>query len=95
MVKGKNPGIYQGILLRRGSYTFLRLLATIAAAGENGIETRRLLDDIGTHAIQHLIDKAEDLQLIERVPGESEHGHFPPVYNTITERGRQLLQSQL
>jgi DNA-binding MarR family transcriptional regulator len=33
--------------------------------------------------------------LIEREAGESEHGHFKPVYNRITDKGRQVLQSQL
>jgi hypothetical protein len=33
--------------------------------------------------------------LIERIEGKSEHGHFAPVYNKLTERGKALLLSQL
>lgn len=37
----------------------------------------------------------QKLELIERIERESERGQFPPMYNIITEKGKQLLQSQL
>jgi DNA-binding MarR family transcriptional regulator len=84
-------------LFKRGNYSLLRLLTIVNAAGPEGITTRKLLDTIGSHDTytQKVLDKAKDLKLIERVPGESEHGHFPPIYNVITERGKQLLQKQI
>ena len=68
-------------LFRRGSYTLLRLLVTIESAGPDGIPTRKLLDEIGTHAIQELIEKAEkDWKLIERTDGgrTDRSGRFEP-----------------
>ena len=87
----------QGSLLQRGNYSLLRLLTIINAHGSNGIATFLLLDELGSKAdrINAIIRVAEELELIERKEGESEHGHFPPVYNIITDKGRQLLQSQL
>jgi hypothetical protein len=91
--------IYQGkSLFRRGNYTLLRLLVTLESVGEKGIPTRKLLDEIGTHAIQDLLDKAEkDLELIERTPGGRTElsGRFEPKICRLTEKGRQLLKSQL
>ena len=84
-------------LFRRGNYSLLRLLTIVNAAGPDGITTRKLLDEIRSHDTytQRVLDKAKDLELIERVRGESEYGQFPPIFNVITAKGRQLLQSQL
>ena len=102
MVKRKSPPIYPGRfsntdLFKRGNYSLLRLLTIINASGSEGITTRKLLDTIGSHDthIQRTLDRAEDLKLIERITGESEHGQFPPVYNKITDKGRKLLRSQI
>jgi hypothetical protein len=57
------------------------------------VETLVLLEELGSKAdrIKAIIRTAERLKLIKRIEGESEHGHFPPVYNTITKEGKQLL----
>jgi DNA-binding MarR family transcriptional regulator len=69
----------------------------VKAAGPSGITTRKLLDEIGSHGTytQRVIDRAENLKLIERRTGESQHGQFPRRYNIITDKGRRLLQSQM
>lgn len=100
--KKKTPSTYSyhptpGRLLQRGNYSLLRLLTIINAAGSKGITTLTLLDELGSRAdrINAIIREAEKLELIERKEGESEHGQFPPVYNMITEKGKELLLSQL
>ena len=82
-------------LVKRGSYSLLRLLIIINAAGATGITTLALLQEIGSKAdrINAIIRGAEKAGLIERTTGESEHGHFAPIYNIITEKGKQLLQA--
>jgi hypothetical protein len=70
-------------LLKRGSYVMPRLLVTINAAGPEGIPTRRLLDQIGTHAIytKKVIDRAEREGYISHMEGEPlGPGKFPLVY---------------
>jgi DNA-binding MarR family transcriptional regulator len=81
-------------LFKRGNYSLLRLLTIVNAAGPDGIRTRKLLDTIGSHDTytQRVLDRAQKQGLIERVKGESPApGQFLPVYNIITERGKQLL----
>jgi hypothetical protein len=106
LVKRKSAPIYQGRnddddstkdLFKRGNYSMLRLLTILNAAGPAGLPTRKLLDTIGSHDTytQRVLDRAKDLELIERVTGESEHGQFPPIFNLITDKGKRLLQSQL
>lgn len=83
-------------LFKRGNYSLLRLLTIVNAAGPDGIRTRKLLDTIGSHDTytQRVLDRAQKQGLIERVKGESPApGQFPPIYNIITERGKQLLQN--
>jgi|SRR5918996_78970 DNA-binding MarR family transcriptional regulator len=105
LVKRKSSPIYPGRsddsnnntnLFKRGNYSMLRLLTIVNAAGPNGITTRKLLDEIRSHDTytQKVLDKAKDLELIERKTGESKHGHFKPVYNKITDKGKKLLNSQ-
>ena len=50
---------------------------------------------VATNQAQAFIRRAAKEGLIERIQGESEHGHFRPVYNKITEKGRELLVSTL
>ena len=80
-------------LVRRGNYTLLRLLIITKAAGPDGITTLALLNELGSKAdhINHIINNAEKAGYIKRVKGESENGHFPPVYNILTAKGKRLL----
>jgi hypothetical protein len=87
-------------LLKRGNYSLLRILVTIQAAGPEGIPTRKLLDQIGTHATytQKLIEKAEtELKLIKRTEGgrTERSRRFEPKICRLTKAGKQLLKSQL
>ena len=63
------------------------------AAGPDGITTLALLNELGSKAdrINHIISNAEKAGYIKRVTGESEDGHFPPAYNIITDKGKELL----
>jgi hypothetical protein len=95
--KGKkytNPNIEvsQDFLFRRGNVGLARLLIAVNAAGPQGISTVKLLQQLNSsnHA-QAFLRRAAKEGLIERIEGESKHGHFKPVYNRITEKGRQLL----
>ena len=81
-------------LFKRGNYSLLRLLVIVNAAGPSGVTTRKLLDEIHSHDTytQRVLDRAQKEGLIERVKGEPPAaGQFPPVYNIITECGKQLL----
>jgi DNA-binding MarR family transcriptional regulator len=83
-------------LFKRGNYSLLRLLTIVNAAGPSGITTRKLLDKIRSHDTytQRVLDRAQKQGLIERVKGERPApGQFPPIYNIITDRGKQLLQN--
>ncbi len=84
-------------LFARGNVGLARLLVAVNAAGEKGISTNKLLQQLNSsnHA-QAFLRRAEREGLIERVKDErSEHGHFPAVYNRITERGKQLLKTAI
>ena len=82
--------------LRRGNITLTRLLLLANAAGPSGISTMELFRELGTTGYgQTVLRRAEREGLIERVTGESERGHFAPIYNTITERGKLLLHRQV
>jgi len=81
---------------KRGDMGLLRLLIAVNQAGPEGISTYKLLHQLGsTHNAKAFIKRAEHEGLIERETGESEHGLFAPVYNRITQKGRQMLQNQL
>lgn len=81
-------------LFKRGNVGLARLLLALNAAGPKGMSTNKLLEWLGsTHHGQSFIKRAFSEGLIERMEGESEHGHFKPVYNQITEKGRRLLTS--
>jgi DNA-binding MarR family transcriptional regulator len=87
--------LLDSFLFRRGNVGLARLLLVVHAAGPEGISTVKLLEQLGsTHHAQAFIKRAKREKLIERKQGESEHGHFSPVYNIITEKGKKLL-SQL
>ncbi len=82
-------------LLQRGNMGLLRLLIAVNAVGPKGIATYKLLEQLGsTHHAKAFITRAEREGLIERVKGEPPApGQFPPIYNIITDRGKQLLQN--
>ena len=84
-------------LMRRGNITLLRLLVLVNSAGSSGITTMKLLHELGTTGYgQTTLNRAVTEGLIEREVGESPGpGQFSPIYNRITPKGRQLLQSQL
>lgn len=89
------PGADVSDLFKRGNYSLLRLLTIVNAAGPEGIPTRKLLDEIHSHDTytQRVLDRAQKQGLIERVKGERPApGQFPPIYNIITDRGKQLLR---
>lgn len=68
------------------------LLLIVQAAGSQGISTVKLLEELGSVDYgQRLIRHAQRLGYIKRTTGESDHGHFAPVINTITDKGRKLL----
>ena len=83
-------------LFVRGNVGLARLLIAVNAAGPQGISTNKLLEQLNSsnHA-QAFIRRAAKEGLIERFKGESEHGHFPPVVNRITKKGKQLLMTSL
>jgi DNA-binding PadR family transcriptional regulator len=82
--------------LRRGNITLIRLLIAVNQAGPAGISTMKLFEELGTTGYgQTTLSRAVREGLIERETGESDHGHFAPVYNRITDKGRQVLQNQL
>jgi DNA-binding MarR family transcriptional regulator len=93
------PTSYQpkpGTLLQYGNYSLLRILSILNTAGPDGVTTLRLLEELGSKAsrINDIIAALEKLELIERIEGEPHAaGQFPPVYNIITDRGKQLLQN--
>jgi DNA-binding MarR family transcriptional regulator len=83
-------------LLKRGNLGLFRLLIAVNQAGPEGIATYKLLHQLGsTNHAKAFIARAVKEGLIEREVGQSEHGHFKPVFNRITDKGRQVLQSQL
>jgi DNA-binding MarR family transcriptional regulator len=83
-------------LLKRGNLGLFRLLIAVNQVGPKGISTYKLLHQLGsTHNAKAFIKRAEREGLIVRETGESKHGHFAPVYNRITQKGRQVLQTQL
>jgi hypothetical protein len=83
------------LLLQPGNVGLARLLVAIRQAGPEGITTNRLIDDVlhSTNHGQAILHKAHRLGLIDRQKGEAPGpGQFPPVYNKITDKGRQLLE---
>jgi hypothetical protein len=87
----------RGTLMQYGNYSLLRLLAIANARSPKGVTTVVLLEELGSRAnrINDII-AAEQLKLIERIEGEPPGpGQFPPVFNTITDKGQRLLQKLL
>jgi hypothetical protein len=79
-------------------WVFADMLVAIdkaSADGNGGIATFELLRQLGsTHHAKAFIKRAEREGLIQRIQGSSEHGHFRPIFNRLTPKGRRLLQSQ-
>jgi DNA-binding MarR family transcriptional regulator len=96
--KPKHPDVYTlkpGSLLQRGNFTMLRMLSVIASTGANGITTRALHEQLGTHSdrMNAIIRKAHELGYIDRIRGEPPGpGQFRPVYNRITEKGKRAMK---
>jgi hypothetical protein len=87
----KHPDV--PILLKRGNLGLLRLLIAVNAAGPEGISTYKLLHQLGsTNHAKAFIRRAHKAGYIKRKELEREGGHFPQVYNYITDRGRKLLE---
>lgn len=82
-------------LFQRGNVGLARLLLAVNDEGPDGIATYKLLYQLGsTHHGKSFIKRAEKEGYIKRVKGEEPGpGQFKPVYNVITDKGRQLLQS--
>jgi hypothetical protein len=95
--KPRSPPTTTTDLLKRGNIGLLRLLIAVNVAGPEGVATNKLLHQLGsTHHAKAFIARAELEGLIERKVGEAPAlGQFRPKYNTITDKGKQLLQSQL
>jgi hypothetical protein len=88
-----SPALFD--LLQPGNVGLLRLLVAIREAGAQGITTNRLIGDVlhSTNHGQAALHRAHRLGLIDRQKGEAPGpGQFPPVYNKITDKGRQLLE---
>ena len=79
-----------------GNVGLTRLLIAVSQAGPNGIATYKLLHKLGsTNHGKAFIARAERQGYIKRVEGESPGpGQFKPINNVLTDKGRQLLQSQ-
>lgn len=89
-MKNKNSSVD---LLKRGNIGLIRLLLVVRDAGPDGISTYKLLHQLGsTNHAKAFITRAEKQGYIKRVTGESEHGHFKPVYNILTPKGKRLLE---
>lgn len=84
-----------GSLMQRCNYALFRILWIINGAGDRGITTVALHQELGTHTnrTNAIIRRAHELGYIDRIEGEAEHGHFPPIFNVITDKGRELLSS--
>jgi hypothetical protein len=96
-VTGKD-NYYYNDLFQRGNIGLARLLFALYHAGEEGITTNKLLQQLGsTNHAQAFIKRAEKEGLIKRILEDPPiPDEFPrPRYNIITERGKQLLRSQL
>ena len=97
--KANHPDVYYtytpkpGTLLQRGNYAMFRILSVVAAAGSRGITTVELHRELGTHTnrTNAIIRKAHELGYIDRIKGESEHGQFAPIFNVITDKGREMM----
>jgi DNA-binding MarR family transcriptional regulator len=79
---------------KRSHRALIHLLQTVDNAPGGTMWTRELLQAMnnwGAHG-HNMIKSAEEQGYIKRKQGESEHGHFPKVYNIITPRGRNLLR---
>jgi hypothetical protein len=80
-------------LFKRGNAGLAHLLLIVYRAGEDGISTVKLLEELGSIDYgQTLVRRAKKQGYIKRIIGESEHGHFAPVYNIITPKGKRLLE---
>jgi coenzyme F420-reducing hydrogenase beta subunit len=57
------------------------------------ISTSKLLEEYGSNSSGYFfLERARKQGLIDTVVGNSEHGHFPPVYNVISNMGQELIK---
>jgi hypothetical protein len=74
----------------------ITVLKAVAAAGDDGITTRKLYKKIGMIGYGGtLLERAYSLGYVRRVPAESPawRKEFPePRYNYITKKGKELLK---
>jgi hypothetical protein len=82
-------------LFKRGNVGLARLLIAVSKAGPDGIATYQLLHQLGsTNHAKAFIARAEKQGYIKRKEGEPPGpGQFKPIYNILTNKGRQLLQT--
>lgn len=93
--KNKNADIIINMdLFKRGNIGLTRLLFVCSNSSPNGIATYELLHKLGsTHHAKAFIKRAESEGYIKRVEGqEPGPGQFKPVYNILTDKGRELLK---
>jgi hypothetical protein len=79
------------------NYSIFRLLKIVTSAGEEGIASYKLLNLLGSHGerMQKALVRAEAEGLIKRIEGEpAGPGQFRPVYNVLTDEGKEFLRSQ-
>jgi DNA-binding PadR family transcriptional regulator len=85
--------------LSRKGVSIMRLLIILSRAGNEGMRTEKLLKELGsTHHGQDTIRLTEKQGFIERVKEtrrpEGQKGNYA-VYNIITPKGKEYLQSLL
>jgi hypothetical protein len=77
-------------LLQAGNLGLTKLLLIVHSKGQ--IKTSDLLEEYGSNSSGYFfLERARKQGLIDKVLGESEHGQFPPVYNQLSEKGRELV----
>jgi hypothetical protein len=77
-------------LLQAGNLGLTKLLLIVHR--KRRITTSKLLEEYGSNSSGHFfLKRAREQGLIDIVTGESEHGHFPPVYNVLSDKGHEMV----
>jgi hypothetical protein len=77
-------------LLQAGNLGLVKLLLIVHSKRQ--IKTSDLLEEYGSNSSGYFfLERARKQGLIDKVVGKSEHGQFPPVYNQLSEKGRELV----